>query len=166
VRPAPAALREARFARRRAAAIVQQRPVQSIDTPAQLARIVSEAVPTREPGKHPATRTFQAIRIAINDELGQIEQALQQVVKTLRPGGRLCVISFHSLEDQRVKKFMQRESQDDPMYAGLPQIPLERRARLRRIGGAIHSGEQEVQRNPRARSAILRVAERVMEEAA
>lgn len=152
---------EERFARRIVTALTQARREQAITTTAQLAQIVSAAVPTREPGKHPATRTFQAIRIAVNAELEQIEQALAQVLDVLRPGGRLCVISFHSLEDQRVKRFMQRHSQDDPMFAGLPQVPAERRARLRRVGRAIHPGAAEIKRNPRARSAILRVAERV-----
>lgn len=152
---------EERFARRIAGAIVQRRAVQAVATTADLAQIVSAAVPTREPGKHPATRTFQAIRIAVNNELQQIDTALEQVLSQLKPGGRLCVISFHSLEDQRVKKFMQQHSQDDPMYAGLPMVPSERRAKLKRIGKAIHPGDAEVQRNPRARSAILRVAERV-----
>lgn len=152
---------EERFARRIAAAIVQTRATQSLTTTSQLAKVVSDAVPTREPGKHPATRTFQAIRIAVNGELQQIDQALLQVLEVLKPGGRLCVISFHSLEDQRVKRFMQQHSQDDPLFAGLPQVPPERRAKLKRIGKAIHSSEAEIKRNPRARSAILRVAERV-----
>ncbi len=152
---------EEKFAKRIVGALVQARAEQPITTTKQLAQLVSAAVPTREPGKHPATRTFQAIRIAVNAELEQIDMALQQVLAVLKPGGRLCVISFHSLEDQRVKQFMQQHSQDDPLYAGLPQIPPERRAKLKRIGKAIHSGEAEIKRNPRARSAILRVAERV-----
>jgi 16S rRNA (cytosine1402-N4)-methyltransferase len=151
---------EERFARRIAAAIVAYRQTQPLTTTAELAQVVSAAVPTREPGKHPATRTFQAIRIAVNAELEQIDQALAQVIDLLKPGGRLCVISFHSLEDQRVKQFMQRESQDDPMYAGLPSIPADRCARLKRVGKAIHSSDAEIKRNPRARSAILRVAEK------
>ncbi len=152
---------EERFARRITNAIVQQRNEKPMTTTAELAQVVSAAVPTREPGKHPATRTFQAIRIAVNDELQQIERALDQVIDQLKPNGRLCVISFHSLEDQRVKQFMQRHSQDDPMFAGLPEVPKERRARLKRIGKAIHASDAEVRRNPRARSAILRVAEKV-----
>jgi 16S rRNA (cytosine1402-N4)-methyltransferase len=152
---------EERFARRIASAIVQQRSQQQINTTAELAQLISAAVPTREPGKHPATRTFQAIRIAVNAELQQLDQALQQVLMQLKPGGRLCVISFHSLEDQRVKKFMQQHSQDDPLFAGLPVVPPERRAMLKRIGKAIHASDAEVRRNPRARSAILRVAQRV-----
>jgi len=152
---------EERFARRIAAALVRARHEQPIATTAQLAQLVSAAVPTREPGKHPATRTFQAIRIVVNAELEQLDQALVQALAVLRPGGRLCVISFHSLEDQRVKRFMQQHSQDDPMFAGLPQVPPERRARLKRVGRAIHASETEIRRNPRARSAILRVAEKV-----
>lgn len=157
---------EEKFARRIAAALIRAREQQAINTTAQLAKLISDAVPTREPGKHPATRTFQAIRIAVNAELEQIDQALLQAMAVLKPGGRLCVISFHSLEDQRVKRFMQTQSQDDPMFAGLPQIPVERRAKLKRVGKAIHPSEVEIKRNPRARSAILRIAERLDVQAA
>jgi 16S rRNA (cytosine1402-N4)-methyltransferase len=157
---------EERFARRISAALAHAREQQTIATTAQLAKLVSDAVPTREPGKHPATRTFQAIRIAVNAELEQIDQALLQAMAVLKPGGRLCVISFHSLEDQRVKRFMQTNSQDDPMFAGLPQVPPERRARLKRVGKAIHPTEAEIKRNPRARSAILRIAARLDMQAA
>lgn len=152
---------EERFARRIAAAIVACRRERTLTTTAELAQLVSDVVPTREPGKHPATRTFQAIRMVVNAELEQLEQALSNVLALLKPGARLCVISFHSLEDQRVKRFMQQHSQDDPMYAGLPDIPADKRAKLMRVGRAIHSSASEVARNPRARSAILRVAERV-----
>lgn len=152
---------EERFARRIANAIVTYRQRQPISSTVQLAELIEQAVPTREPGKHPATRTFQAIRMVINTELEQIQHALQQAVEILAPRGRLCVISFHSLEDQLVKQFMQSQSQDDPMYAGLPEIPAAKRAKLKRIGKAVHPGEDEVRRNPRARSAIMRVAERV-----
>ena len=115
---------------------------------------------TREPGKHPATRTFQAIRIHVNDELGELQAALAASLAVLAPGGRLAAISFHSLEDGLVKRFMQKHSQDDPVYAGLPQIPEQARAKLRRVGRAIHPSAEEVAANPRARSAVLRVAER------
>lgn len=152
---------EERFARRIASAIVNYRRDNPITTTAQLAELIDKAVPTREPGKHPATRTFQAIRMAVNAELDQIQSALHQVVDALAPGGRLCVISFHSLEDQLVKRFMQTNSQDDPMYAGLPNIPADKRAKLKRIGRAIHPSDDEIERNPRARSAILRVVEKV-----
>jgi len=118
-------------------------------------------VPTREPGKHPATRTFQAIRIHVNGELEALEAALPQAVRLLGPGGRLCVVSFHSLEDRIVKRFIRREEQGDPVYAGLPEIPAHARPRLKRVGGAVSAGDAEVALNPRARSAVLRVAERL-----
>jgi 16S rRNA (cytosine1402-N4)-methyltransferase len=122
---------------------------------------VARAVRTREPGKHPATRTFQAIRIHVNDELGELQAALRGSLEVLAPGGRLCAIAFHSLEDGIVKRFMQQHSQEDPVYAGLPQIPEHARPKLRRIGRAVHPSAEEVAANPRARSAVLRVAERV-----
>ncbi len=120
-------------------------------------------MPTREPGKHPATRTFQAIRIHVNRELEEIEAALPQAVSLLAPGGRLCVISFHSLEDRLVKRFMRREAHGDPVYAGLPapSVPPHARPRLQLVGGAVMPGAAEVAANPRARSAVLRVAERM-----
>jgi 16S rRNA (cytosine1402-N4)-methyltransferase len=152
---------EERFAKRIAHAIVAARSESPITTTSQLASIVAAAVPVREPGKHPATRTFQAIRIHINDELGEIQAALDAALHALAPGGRLCAISFHSLEDGLVKRFIQKHSSDDPVYAGLPEIPLHARAKLQRIGKAVHPSEAEISRNPRARSAIMRVAERV-----
>jgi 16S rRNA (cytosine1402-N4)-methyltransferase len=154
-------LGEERFSGRIARAIVAARAVEPIARTGQLAAIVAAAVPTREPGKHPATRTFQAIRIHVNGELDALEAALPQAVRLLAPGGRLCVISFHSLEDRIVKRFIRREEQGDPVYAGLPDIPAHARPRLRRVGRAIDAGDAEVARNPRARSAVLRVAERI-----
>jgi 16S rRNA (cytosine1402-N4)-methyltransferase len=154
-------LGEERFSGRIARAIVAARAVEPITRTGQLAAIVAAAVPTREPGKHPATRTFQAIRIHVNGELDALEAALPQAVRLLAPGGRLCVISFHSLEDRIVKRFVRREEQGDPVYAGLPDIPPHARPRLRRIGRAIDASDAEVARNPRARSAVMRVAERV-----
>jgi len=154
-------LGEERFARRIARAIVAVRAEAPITRTAALAALVAEAVPTREPGKHPATRTFQAIRIHVNGELDALESALPQAVRLLAPGGRLCVISFHSLEDRIVKRFIRREEQGDPVYAGLPNVPVHARARLKRVGGAVMAGEPEVRANPRARSAVLRVAERL-----
>lgn len=152
---------EERFAKRIARAIVEARAVTPITRTAQLAQIVAAAHPAWEPGKHPATRAFQAIRIHINDEFAEIQSALEGALAVLAPGGRLCVISFHSLEDGIVKRFIQTHSQDDPVYAGLPQIPANARAKLRRVGKPVHPSEAEIQRNPRSRSAILRVAERV-----
>ena len=154
-------LGEERFARRIARSLVAAREAAPIETTAQLARIVADAVPTREPGKHPATRTFQAIRIHVNGELEALEAALPQAVELLASGGRLCVISFHSLEDRLVKRFIRREAQGDPVYAGLPQIPPHARPRLVRVGRAIRPQAVEIERNPRSRSSIMRIAERV-----
>lgn len=154
-------LGEERFGRRIARAIVAAREVEPIERTGRLAAIVAAAVPTREPGKHPATRTFQAIRIHVNGELEALEAALPQAVRLLGPGGRLCVVSFHSLEDRIVKRFIRREQEGDPVYAGLPDIPAHARPRLKRVGGAVSAGDAEVARNPRARSAVLRVAERL-----
>ena len=156
-------LGEEKFSRRIARAIVAARAEAPITTTGQLAAIVAAAVPTREPGKHPATRTFQAIRIHVNRELEEIEAALPQAVSLLAPGGRLCVISFHSLEDRLVKRFMRRETQGDPVYAGLPghTVPAHARPRLQLVGGATMPTAAEVAANPRARSAVLRVAERL-----
>jgi 16S rRNA (cytosine1402-N4)-methyltransferase len=154
-------LGEEKFSRRIARAIVATRAVAPIVTTRQLAGVVAGAVPTREPGKHPATRTFQAIRIHVNRELEEAEAALPQAVNLLAPGGRLCVISFHSLEDRLVKRFMRREAQGDPLFAELPDVPPHARPRLQLVGGAVMPGDAEIARNPRARSAVLRVAERV-----
>ena len=154
-------LGEERFARRITRRIVESRAASPIERTAQLAELVAAAVPTREQGKHPATRTFQAIRIHVNGELDALESALPQAVRLLAPGGRLCVISFHSLEDRIVKRYIRRETQGDPVYAGLPNVPAHARPRLRRIGGAVMAGPAELSRNPRARSAVLRAAERL-----
>ena len=154
-------LGEERYANRIARAIVAARAERPIATTGELAAIVAAAVPTREPGKHPATRTFQAIRIHVNGELEALEAALPRAVRMLAPGGRLCVISFHSLEDRAVKRYVQREAQGDPVYAGLPDVPPHARPRLRRVGAAVRAGEAEVAANPRARSAVLRIAERL-----
>jgi 16S rRNA (cytosine1402-N4)-methyltransferase len=152
---------EERFARRVAQAIVARRRTRPLESTAELAALVASAVRTREPGKHPATRTFQALRMLVNDELGQLEQGLAAALEVLSPGGRLAVISFHSLEDRTVKRFMQRESQVDPALGHLPVIPAEARPRLKLIGRKQRPGAAELARNPRARSALLRVAERL-----
>ena len=152
---------EERFSNRIARALVEQRRATPFTTTHELANAVSAAVPTREPGKHPATRTFQSLRIVVNDELQQIDRALEQSLDLLAPDGRLCAISFHSLEDRRVKQFMQRQSQEDPVYAGLPDVPPHAQPKLKRIGRAIHASDAEVSANPRSRSAILRVAAKI-----
>jgi len=156
-----ARLGEERHAKRIARAIVAARASGPVDTTGRLAGIVAAAVPGREPGRHPATRTFQALRIHVNDELGEIERALPQAVAALAPRGRLVVISFHSLEDRIVKRFMRDAAREDPAWAGLPAMPASARPRLRLVGRAAFAGEAEVARNPRARSAVMRVAERL-----
>jgi 16S rRNA (cytosine1402-N4)-methyltransferase len=159
-------LGEERFARRIARAIVARRSEAPITRTADLAAIVASAVPTREPGKHPATRTFQAIRMHINAELESLAAALASSLKLLAPQGRLVVISFHSLEDRTVKLFMRRHATVDPVYAGLPDVPARARPVLRIVGKAVKPAESEIAANPRARSAVLRVAERLGQEAA
>lgn len=151
---------EERHARRIARAVVAARDDAPVTTTGRLAGIIARAVPGREPGKHPATRTFQALRIHANRELEELESVLPQAVNVLAPGGRIAVISFHSLEDRIVKRFLRRESHDDPAWAGLPVVPLAARARLRLVGRAVFPTAQEKALNPRARSAVLRTAER------
>ena len=141
-------------------AIIAARAVEPVTTTLQLARIVESVAPKRGQKKHPATKTFQAIRIFINRELEQLEALLQQSVKVLRSGGRLCVISFHSLEDRIVKRFMRDASLVAEQYRGMPSIPKEFQPKLRTIGKVIMASADEIAANPRARSARLRIAER------
>ena len=154
-------LGEERFAGRIARAVVSARTDAPIDSTLRLAGIVARAVPTREPGKHPATRTFQALRILVNDELGEIQRCLDQVCGLLACAGRLVVISFHSLEDRIVKRFMRREALGPALPKRVPVRASEVRGRLRIVGKPIRPSQAEVQANPRARSAVLRVAERL-----
>jgi 16S rRNA (cytosine1402-N4)-methyltransferase len=161
IREVIATLGEERFAGRVANAIVKDRQQQPIVRTGQLAAIVSKAVRTREPGKHPATRTFQALRMFINDELGQLEKGLAAALELLTPGGRLVVISFHSLEDRVVKRFMKRQSEVDPALMDLPVLPAGAEPRLKLIGRKSRAVASEVESNPRARSALLRVAEKI-----
>jgi 16S rRNA (cytosine1402-N4)-methyltransferase len=150
---------EERAARRVARAIVASRP---IERTGQLAGIVARVVCGR-PGLHPATRTFQALRIAVNQELDALERALPQAVNLLRPGGRLAVISFHSLEDRRVKDFFRQESRDCICPPDLPMCTCHHRATLKPVTRRpIEPSADEVNRNPRSRSAKLRVAERLV----
>jgi 16S rRNA (cytosine1402-N4)-methyltransferase len=154
-------LGEERFAGPVARAIVAARAETPIVTTRQLAELVARAVRTREPGKHPATRTFQALRIRVNDELGELERALERVCDLLAPGGRLAAISFHSLEDRIVKRFVRRESRGPELPKRLPVTASETRGRLQAVGKPVRPTAAEVAANPRARSAILRVAERL-----
>lgn len=159
-------LGEERFARRVARAIVERRARARITRTAELAEIVVGAVRTREPGRHAATRTFQAIRMRVNRELDELERGLTASLDLLAAAGRLCAIAFHSLEDRAVKRFMRANATVDPVYAGLPQIPASARPKLRIVGKAVRADEEEVRANPRARSATLRVAEKIVYEAA
>lgn len=153
---------EEREARRIARAIVSARARAPITRTTELAGIVEGVVPRRDRKIHPATRTFQAIRIAVNDELGQLETALTASVDLLRRGGRLCVISFHSLEDRLVKRFMRDASREPEQYRGMPSIPDAYRPKLRLVGKAIAASEGEVEANVRSRSARLRIAEKAV----
>jgi 16S rRNA (cytosine1402-N4)-methyltransferase len=152
---------EERFARGIARAIVQARAVAPIERTQQLADIVAAAVRTREPGQHPATRTFQAIRIHINRELDELRSMLPQACDALAPGGRLAVIAFHSLEDRIVKDFLRHEAKGDPFPPDMPVTHDRLAPRLRVIGKPVRASEAEIARNPRARSATLRVAEKL-----
>lgn len=155
---------EERFAKSIARALVAARQKAPIRTTGRLAELVAAAVRRREPGQHPATRSFQAIRIHINRELEELKAVLPQCVDRLNPGGRLAVISFHSLEDRIVKRFLRDEAQGEQAPRRLP-IPaaMLRPGRLRLVGRAQHASAAEIAANPRARSAVLRVAARVEE---
>jgi 16S rRNA (cytosine1402-N4)-methyltransferase len=160
IREVISTLGEERFATRVANAIVEARRSAPLARTSELAAIAARAVRTREPGTHPATRTFQAIRMHVNDELGELERGLAAALHVLAPGGRLVVISFHSLEDRIVKRFMQSESRVAPELARLPAVPAHAQPRLKLVGRKARAGEGERASNPRARSALLRVAER------
>ena len=153
---------EERFANAVAKAVVAARSGGAIATTRQLAEIVASAVRTREQGQHPATRSFQAIRIHLNQELEELSLALPQAVAALNPGGRLVVISFHSLEDRIVKRFLRDESRPPQLPARLPLRAAELPPpRLRLVGKPIMPTAAEIDANPRARSAVMRVAERI-----
>jgi 16S rRNA (cytosine1402-N4)-methyltransferase len=152
---------EERFAGRIADAIVRARAERPLTRTLELAALCERAVRTREPGKHPATRTFQALRIFINDELSEIGRGLDAALALLAPGGRLAAVSFHSLEDRLVKDFMRRHSSVDPALASLPMLPPGLEPVLRLVGRKHKAGAAEIAANPRARSAVLRVAEKL-----
>lgn len=156
---------EERYARRIARRIVEYRDQQAINGTLQLAEIIKGSMPTRERKKHPATRSFQALRIAINDELGELERCLAAIVKVLVPGGRMVVISFHSLEDRIVKRFI-RDMSKGQVPDGLPVRDADIPRLLRIVGKPVKPSSAETSRNRRARSAVMRVAEKVGEMAA
>jgi 16S rRNA (cytosine1402-N4)-methyltransferase len=153
---------EERFARQIARAIVTQRKFQPIKSTVQLATLIKEATPIIDKHKHPATRSFQAIRIIINNELAELTCALAQSLTLLAPKGRLVVISFHSLEDRIVKRFMRNES---GVKFNVGKLPIKedaiQKGVLKQIGKAIKPSSTEIAHNPRARSAIMRIAERL-----
>ena len=152
---------EERFARRIAAAIVEAREAEPITTTGRLARVVSEANPRWEKHKHPATRAFQAIRIRVNRELEDLQELLDGAVDLLKTGGRLVVISFHSLEDRMVKRYMRDMARGRSIPRGVPVREQDLERRLRIVGKAARASTEEVAANPRARSAIMRVAEKI-----
>lgn len=152
---------EERFAKQIASAIVAARIERPIDTTGQLAQIVAKTVRTREPGQDPATRTFQAIRIYINRELEELSLTLPQILRRLKAGGRMSIIAFHSLEDRIVKRFMADAARADKLPSRLPVRAIEiGEAPLKLVGKALRASQAEVDANPRARSAILRIAAR------
>jgi len=152
---------EERFAKQIAAAIVAARARGPVGTTRQLAALVAEAVPTREPHQDPATRTFQALRIHLNQELEELSLALPQCLQLLKPAGRLVVISFHSLEDRIVKRFMRDNARPDPLPRRLPlrahELP---QPKVKLLGRALRPSTAEIAANPRSRSAVMRIAER------
>jgi len=155
---------EERFSRRIARSVVQKRVEEPLVTTRQFAELVRQAVPRKEKHKHPATRSFQAVRIFINRELEDLEVGLKKAVQLLAPGGRLVVISFHSLEDRIVKRFMRDLSRGPQLPRGLPVRAEEVEPPYRLIGKALKASEPEVQENVRARSAVMRVLERRVED--
>ena len=157
-------LGEERYAKRIARAVVSARGHVPLTTTTQLAALISQCVPTAEPGKHPATRTFQALRIKVNGELDELDVILSQIESLLSVNGRLVVISFHSLEDRRVKHFFRRCARGDQYPPDLPITRDQIRPTLRLVGKLLRPTREEVDLNPRARSAVMRVAERTAEK--
>jgi 16S rRNA (cytosine1402-N4)-methyltransferase len=156
-------LGEEKFGKRIAHGIVNARAIAPIETTTQLAAIIDEAVPVKDKFKHPATRSFQAIRMYINSELDEIRDALKAALTTLSPGGRLAVISFHSLEDRIVKRFVREQSKGLNVPHGMPifQSEIDAAKALKAIGKAIMPSPSELKQNVRSRSAVLRVAEKL-----
>lgn len=154
---------EERFAKRMARAVVERREQKPFERTADLAAVLTEANPAWEKGKNPATRAFQGLRIHVNNELGDLERGLDAALETLAVGGRLVVISFHSLEDRIVKQFMRRQAKGeaDNLPRDLPIIPKAFEPRLKLLGKPIFAGDVELKANPRSRSAVMRVAEKL-----
>ncbi len=153
---------EEKFGKRIARAIIERRKITPLRTTHELVELIDEAVPVKDKYKHPATRSFQGIRIFINQELSDLEQALDGILEVLKPGGRLSVISFHSLEDRIVKRFIRKHIQGDNYPKDLPIMENQLNRRLKGCGKAIKASSEQIENNPRARSAILRVAEKLV----
>lgn len=153
---------EERYSRRIAKAIINARQIKPIETTTELAHIIATAHPSWERGKNPATRSFQGIRIFINQELTDLEKGLEQSMEALQAHGRLLAISFHSLEDRIVKHFIQKQERGEPLPQGLPVKSSYIKPKLKRVGRAVKPSEIEIQNNPRARSALLRIAEKLL----
>ncbi len=153
---------EERFARRMARAIIERRQEAPLKTTGELAKLLAESNPAWEKGKHPATRSFQAIRIHINQELEDLEKALDRMLELLRPGGRLVIISFHSLEDRMVKRFIRGHARGGDLPPGLPLTEDQIKRRLKPVGKAIRATKEEIDDNPRSRSAVMRIAEKMV----
>ncbi|MCU1717627.1 16S rRNA (cytosine(1402)-N(4))-methyltransferase RsmH [Pseudomonas sp. 5P_3.1_Bac2] len=154
---------EERFAKRMARAVVQRREEQPFERTADLAQVLTVANPAWEKGKNPATRAFQGLRIHVNNELGDLQRGLDAALDNLEVGGRLVVISFHSLEDRIVKLFMRKHAKGemDKLPRDLPIIPKAFEPRLKLIGKPVFASEAELQANPRSRSAVMRIAEKL-----
>lgn len=152
---------EERFAKRMARAIIAERQKTPFTRTKHLAEVIKEANPAWEKGKHPATRAFQAIRIQVNNELTDLDSVLEQALAVLAPSGRLVVISFHSLEDRAVKRFIRRQELGDPVPKGLPLRDDQLNKRMRSLSKAVKASDEEVNANVRSRSAVMRVAEKL-----
>ncbi len=152
---------EERYAKRIARAIIEKRQKASINRTLQLAEIIKEAHPRWEKHKHPATRCFQAIRIAVNSELDDLQKTLEQSLECLKVGGRIVAISFHSLEDRMVKRFIQKQEKGQDFPPGLPVTEDMINRRMKKVGKFTKAGDEELERNNRARSAVMRVAEKL-----
>ncbi|MCP3674977.1 MAG: 16S rRNA (cytosine(1402)-N(4))-methyltransferase RsmH [Gammaproteobacteria bacterium] len=152
---------EEKFGKRIARAILDQRKTKPLTTTHELVELIDEAVPVKDKYKHPATRSFQGIRIFVNEELSDLEKVLEGILEVLKPGGRMVIISFHSLEDRMVKRFIRKHVQGDDFPIGLPVTEEQLNKRLKAHGKAIKANKKQTHLNPRARSAVMRVAEKL-----
>jgi len=153
---------EEKFGKRIAHAIIENRKIKPLTTTHELVEIIDKAVPVKDKFKHPATRSFQGIRIFVNEELSDLEKVLEGILEVLKPGGRMVIISFHSLEDRMVKRFIRKHVQGDSFPRGLPVTEEQLNRRLKAHGKAIKASDTQIQNNPRARSAVMRVAEKLI----